>query len=78
MNDRRENSRTIVNAMRFTGMGWSIAVAVILGVLIGNWLDGKAGTHPLFLILGILLGLAASFTVIIRLLIDFIRESDNQ
>ena len=77
MSERRESSRTVVTAMRFTGMGWSIAVAVILGVLIGNWLDGKAGTHPLFLILGILVGLAGSFAVIIRLLIDFVRQSEN-
>ena len=75
MSERQQGSRTVVNAMRFTGMGWSVAIAVILGVVVGNWLDGRAGSHPLFLILGVLLGLAGSMAIVIRLLLDFIRES---
>ena len=77
MSEQREGSRVAANVLRFTGMGWSIAIAVIVGVVLGDWLDGKAGTHPLFLILGILLGLASSMLIVIRLLLDFIRESGS-
>src|SRR5437588_11853054 len=48
----------LATAAWFTGMGWTIAVAIVLGVLLGNWLDGRAGTHPLFLLIGLVLGLA--------------------
>lgn len=75
MSGQREGSRTAVNALRFTGMGWSIAIAVIIGVVLGNWIDSKAGTHPLFVILGVLLGLGISMFIVIRLLLDFIRDS---
>jgi len=76
-NERRRQSRLLANALRFTGMGWSIAVPIVIGVALGNWLDGRAGTHPLFLLLGILLGLAVGLTGAIRLLLDVLREEDN-
>jgi ATP synthase protein I len=78
VSEQREGSRVTANVLRFTGMGWSIAIAVIVGVVLGDWLDGKAGTHPLFLSLGILLGLASSMLIVVRLLMDFIRESGSE
>ncbi|MHB8575988.1 MAG: AtpZ/AtpI family protein, partial [Dehalococcoidia bacterium] len=48
--DSRSNSTSVlVTAAWFTGMGWSIAIAIALGVFAGNWLDGQTGSHPLFL-----------------------------
>jgi len=47
-------------AFRVLGIGWFMAIAILLGVLGGLWLDGKLGTRPLFLIAGIFLGLAAA------------------
>lgn len=45
-----------VTAARFTGIGWYLAAAIVLPTLGGAWLDGRAGTAPLFVLLGILLG----------------------
>ncbi|GAF79749.1 unnamed protein product [marine sediment metagenome] len=40
---------------------WSyIATSILLGILGGLWLDGKLGTEPLFLIIGLVLGIAVS------------------
>lgn len=49
------------SAVLFTGMGWYIAAAIIGPTLLGVWIDGKAGTTPLFLLIGIILGVVVAF-----------------
>ena len=49
-----------VALFQMLGIGWFVAIAILLGVLGGLWLDNKLGTRPIFLILGIVLGLAAA------------------
>ena len=56
----------------FTGMGWVIAIAIVLGVLVGNWLDARAGSHPLFLLIGLVLGLATGLFSAGRMLLRFL------
>lgn len=46
--------------------GYTLLAAVGLFGGIGWWLDGRAGTRPLFLIAGIFLGLAVAFNSLIR------------
>ena len=47
-------------AFRVLGIGWFVAIAILLGVLGGLWLDDRLGTGPIFLITGILLGLTVA------------------
>ena len=47
-------------ALLVLGIGWLVAIAIIGGVLVGHWLDGKLGTSPVFLIIGISLGVAVA------------------
>jgi hypothetical protein len=56
------------------GAGWFFATALILGVLIGQWADGKTGLEPTFTLVGILLGLAVAAVVGYRMLQPFIRK----
>ncbi len=65
-------TQLFATAAWFTGMGWTIAVAIVLGVVLGNWLDGRAGTHPLFLLLGLILGLALGLFAAGRMLMQFL------
>ena len=44
-------------ALRVIGIGWYMALAILAGVLGGMWADGKLGTKPVFLIIGLFLGL---------------------
>jgi F0F1-type ATP synthase assembly protein I len=44
---------------RYSAAGLQLAVAGGLGLWFGWWLDGKAGTSPLLLILGMFLGFGA-------------------
>jgi F0F1-type ATP synthase assembly protein I len=50
-----------ISAAQFTGMGWYIAAAIVAPTLLGVWVDGKVETAPLFLLAGLLLGVAAAF-----------------
>lgn len=60
-----EGPRPLPGAVAFLGMGTSVAGCVAVGVFLGIWLDGQAGTSPLFLVIGLLLGLAAAVGTVV-------------
>jgi len=45
--------------------------SVLLGIFAGRWLDRLVGTEPLFLIIGLLLGLAAGIYAMLKLVQHF-------
>ena len=47
-------------ALRVLGIGWFIAISILLGILGGLWLDDRLGTRPVFLIVGIVVGLGVA------------------
>jgi len=53
-------------AGQYMGLGLTWALSVLLFFLGGYWLDGKAGTAPLFMILGAFVGGAAGFYSLYR------------
>ncbi len=55
-------------ALQFVGVGWYIALCIVLGTLGGVWLDRRLGTVPLFSLLGILGGVALGFYGLYRML----------
>jgi F0F1-type ATP synthase assembly protein I len=50
-----------VIGLRFVGLGWYVAACIVLGILGGLGLDELAGTTPLFLALGTVLGTVLAF-----------------
>ena len=52
-------ARGLREAGPYLGLGTTLAVTVLAGVLGGHWLDGRLGTEPMLLVLGGTLGLAA-------------------
>ncbi|MFC1897044.1 AtpZ/AtpI family protein [Chloroflexota bacterium] len=51
-------------ALGLTGIGFVIAGSIILGVLVGHWLDSKLNSDPVGLIIGVIVGiLVASYSV---------------
>ncbi len=50
----------------YVGLGMEIAVPLLVGVLLGRWLDGRLGTEPWILLAGALLGIAAGFIGFLR------------
>jgi F0F1-type ATP synthase assembly protein I len=59
--------------------GITLAVAVILGIVAGQWLDGRLYTGiPLFTLIGVLLGLVGAATNTVRLYRATLRQSESE
>jgi ATP synthase protein I len=52
--------------MRTASVGIEFSVSTVIGLLGGRWLDGKLGTDPWLMIVGLLLGVVAGFRSLIR------------
>jgi F0F1-type ATP synthase assembly protein I len=67
-------------ALRLTGVGFYVAVCILGGTLTGLWLDNKLETRPLFILLGLAVGLAVAFYGVyrmIRLVINNKQDKEN-
>ena len=60
---RAEKTFTTLSA---TAIGLEMGVSVIIGVLLGMWLDSKAGTSPWLMVLFLILGFVAGMRSVIR------------
>jgi len=65
-------------ALRFIGVGWFIAISILLGVLGGLWLDEKFGTEPILVIVGLILGLFVAFYGVYRMLLPLMRSKQDK
>ncbi|MDR2613326.1 MAG: AtpZ/AtpI family protein [Deltaproteobacteria bacterium] len=50
-----------------SSIGIAMVLSVFFGLGAGYWLDGRLGTRPVFILLGLLCGLAAAFNNLIVL-----------
>ena len=71
-------SKWVVPATQLLGAGWFFASAIIIGILLGRWADGKTGLEPMFTLVGIFLGLAVALVGGIRMLLPLINQSGNE
>ncbi|MBI4331978.1 MAG: AtpZ/AtpI family protein [Chloroflexi bacterium] len=60
------------------GLGWYIGLSIVLPLLAGWWLDGKAGTMPWFTLLGLALGLVLAFTGAYRVIRTMEQERNGK
>jgi len=65
-------------ALRLIGVGWYVGLSILGGVLAGLWLDSKFSTKPLFVILGLILGIIVAFYGVYRMLLFLIRNKQNK
>ena len=54
------------NALSSASVGLELGISVAIGLAIGWWLDGKAGTAPWLMLVFLGLGLAAGFRGVLR------------
>jgi len=52
--------------LRYAGLGVQLAATIVVGVLVGQWMDRKAGTDVLFTMVGALLGFGVTLYSLIR------------
>ena len=64
-------------AMQMAGIGWYVAVCIVLGVFAGLWLDSKFETSPIFLLGGTLLGVVTAFYGMYKLMAPFLNDSSD-
>jgi len=55
-------------ALRFIGVGWYVGLSILGGVLAGLWMDDRFNTRPLFVIIGLLLGMAVAVYGVYKML----------
>ena len=65
-------------ALRYLGIGWYVALCIVIGVLGGRWIDGQAGTGPIFTLASIALGAIAAFYGIYKMVRPMLRESETK
>ena len=69
------SNRKVFSSMGLvTGLGLSAGGSLLLGVLLGLFVDGLLHTSPLFFIIGIVLGLAAAVVGVYRLVMREFRN----
>jgi ATP synthase protein I len=49
------------SAGEFAGVGVQFAVAILVFLFLGRWIDSRLGTAPVFLIIGTFVGAAGGF-----------------
>jgi F0F1-type ATP synthase assembly protein I len=53
-------------AGRYAGLGLQFALTIGLFAFAGYWLDGRLGSSPLLLLVGIFLGATAGFVYLVK------------
>ncbi len=62
-----QNNRHPFRAMALmTAISSQLVGSILIGIFAGRWLDGFIHTEPLFLVIGLLLGLAAGIFAMLR------------
>jgi ATP synthase protein I len=60
----------------FSEIGFIILVTTLAGALGGHWIDGQLHTSPLFIVVGLLAGLAIGAQAVYRLIQRFLARFD--
>ena len=57
------------------GVGFYIVACILGGILGGLWLDKKFNTEPIFLLVGLVLGLVVAFWGVYQMIIPMINDN---
>jgi ATP synthase protein I len=63
---------------KLTSVGIEFSLSVLIGLLGGRWVDGKLGTSPWLMIVGLLLGVSAALRSLIRTARQANQESQSR
>jgi ATP synthase protein I len=75
--DLKNTSGIMKEVGPYMGMGFQLAVTVVLLVFIGVWLDNKTGKDPLFTVIFAFLGVGIGLYNFIKTVIDLSKKSDK-
>ena len=67
-----------VAALRLTGVGFFIGGCIVLGVFAGFWLDNKLSTKPVFMIVGLILGVIVAGYGVYQMLLPLLDNKQDK
>lgn len=65
-------------ALTLVGVGWRLALPIVLGTMGGVWLDRRLDSRPWFALAGLGLGTLLGYYSVYRLLLPIIREATGK
>ncbi len=65
-------------ALRLIGLGWFVGLSISVGVWGGRQLDGKLGTGPLLVIVGLIAGVVVAFYGVYRMILPNIVKKQTK
>ncbi len=65
----------VAAALRLTGVGFFIALSILAGVAAGLWLDDKLKTAPIFVIIGLFMGLIVAGYGVYKMLLPLLTDN---
>jgi F0F1-type ATP synthase assembly protein I len=71
----RKAVRTYAQASEYLGLGFQFAATILVFLFVGHWLDGRLGTHPVLLVVGVFGGAAAGLLNLYR---DLVRRPSRR
>ena len=64
-------------ALNIIGVGWFVGLSILLGVLGGLWLDSKLNTQPVFVLVGLFLGLVIAGFGVYHMLLPLFKDKED-
>ena len=78
MKDQAPDGKDELNIGSFAGVGLQFAVSIVLFLFLGQWVDRKLGSSPVFLLAGVFLGGGAAFYSMYRRLTSAQKADDER
>ena len=70
--------RQQLGALQLIGLGWYVVLCITFGILGGLWLDKALGLVPLFTLIGLFIGLGATYYGVYRMVLSATRDEKNE
>ena len=67
----------LIVALRLTGLGWYVALCIVLGILGGLWLGNLTGQVAILVLVGTVLGSVIAFYGVYRMVLPAIYGSNS-
>lgn len=61
-----QNTSLYISLARYGGLGFQLALSVVLGIFGGRALDHRLNSEPVFMLMGVILGTAVGFVGLFR------------